>query len=132
MSCVDDVSIGVQVKCNVLVCGFKRCVVYLLGVVVFALWSVKVFFFLFKQKTAYDMRISDWSSDVCSSDLAKEAASKWQSARTDQRRHAQRFRSWGAMPWCSAKRRKPLSNLRIPRTGPAYLDWPCIETAIFR
>src|SRR3546814_10429779 len=26
-------------------------------------------FFVFKQKTAYDMRISDWSSDVCSSDL---------------------------------------------------------------
>src|SRR3546814_2157338 len=28
-------------------------------------------FFFFKQKTAYDMRISDWSSDVCSSDLKK-------------------------------------------------------------
>src|SRR3546814_4690749 len=28
-----------------------------------------VMFFFFKQKTAYDMRISDWSSDVCSSDL---------------------------------------------------------------
>src|SRR3546814_3863716 len=28
------------------------------------------FFFFFKQKTAYEMRISDWSSDVCSSDLA--------------------------------------------------------------
>src|SRR3546814_5330752 len=28
-----------------------------------------MFFFLFKQKTAYEMRISDWSSDVCSSDL---------------------------------------------------------------
>src|SRR3546814_1357992 len=28
-----------------------------------------LFFFFFKQKTAYDMRISDWSSDVCSSDL---------------------------------------------------------------
>src|SRR3546814_9166665 len=26
--------------------------------------------FFFKQKTAYEMRISDWSSDVCSSDLA--------------------------------------------------------------
>src|SRR3546814_5861768 len=26
-------------------------------------------FFVFKQKTAYEMRISDWSSDVCSSDL---------------------------------------------------------------
>src|SRR3546814_18382193 len=28
-----------------------------------------VVFFFFKQKTAYEMRISDWSSDVCSSDL---------------------------------------------------------------
>src|SRR3546814_4179702 len=28
-------------------------------------------FFFFKQKTAYEMRISDWSSDVCSSDLTK-------------------------------------------------------------
>src|SRR3546814_10789487 len=28
-------------------------------------------FFFFKQKTAYEMRISDWSSDVCSSDLAQ-------------------------------------------------------------
>src|SRR3546814_7003243 len=32
---------------------------------------VRIFdFFFFKQKTAYDMRISDWSSDVCASDLA--------------------------------------------------------------
>src|SRR3546814_2822204 len=29
-------------------------------------------FFFFKQKTAYEMRISDWSSDVCSSDLLRE------------------------------------------------------------
>src|SRR3546814_11813826 len=28
-----------------------------------------MFFFFFKQKTAYEVRISDWSSDVCSSDL---------------------------------------------------------------
>src|SRR3546814_13820531 len=28
-----------------------------------------IFFFFFKQKTSYEMRISDWSSDVCSSDL---------------------------------------------------------------
>src|SRR3546814_6207648 len=34
-------------------CGFSGC----------------IFFFFFKQKTAYEMRISDWSSDVCSSDL---------------------------------------------------------------
>src|SRR3546814_9464209 len=33
-----------------------------------------VFFFFFKQKTAYEMRISDWSSDVCSSDLLLNGA----------------------------------------------------------
>src|SRR3546814_10382861 len=31
-----------------------------------------MYFFFFKQKTAYEMRISDWSSDVCSSDLKVE------------------------------------------------------------
>src|SRR3546814_1744313 len=40
------------------------------------LWSfpVRILFFFFKQKTAYEMRISDWSSDVCSSDLRVLAA----------------------------------------------------------
>src|SRR3546814_3267733 len=33
-----------------------------------------MFVFFFKQKTAYEMRISDWSSDVCSSDLLLEVA----------------------------------------------------------
>src|SRR3546814_5663131 len=33
-----------------------------------------VIFFFFKQKTAYELRISDWSSDVCSSDLPIGAA----------------------------------------------------------
>src|SRR3546814_6129619 len=33
-------------------------------------------FFFFKQKTAYEMRISDWSSDVCSSDL------RWRTTRS--------------------------------------------------
>src|SRR3546814_16676134 len=40
------------------------------------------FFFFFKQKTAYEMRISDWSSDVCSSDLSLYPA------RSPQRRRA--------------------------------------------
>src|SRR3546814_7149175 len=35
-----------------------------------------VLFFFCKQKTAYDLRISDWSSDVCSSDLMPPVASK--------------------------------------------------------
>src|SRR3546814_4785418 len=37
----------------------------------FGLLLCRVFFF-FKQKTAYEMRISDWSSDVCSSDLPQQ------------------------------------------------------------
>src|SRR3546814_1804113 len=41
------------------------CVMFL--VVLLVLFFV---FFFFKQKTAYEMRISDWSSDVCSSDLS--------------------------------------------------------------
>src|SRR3546814_18399097 len=43
------------------------------------MWFV-FFFFFFKQKTAYEMRISDWSSDVCSSDLHRivlTGASGW-------------------------------------------------------
>src|SRR3546814_4374408 len=47
------------------------CVV-LFECMVFCLWGFDIrysCFFFFKQKTAYEMRISDWSSDVCSSDL---------------------------------------------------------------
>src|SRR3546814_1675525 len=40
--------------------------------VICVIMCVNVFFF--KQKTAYEMRISDWSSDVCSSDLAEKFA----------------------------------------------------------
>src|SRR3546814_20709962 len=35
------------------------------------------YFFFFKQKTAYEMRISDWSSDVCSSDLTPSDIAAW-------------------------------------------------------
>src|SRR3546814_4030479 len=50
---------------------------------VFGIWNIECkgedmkfcyIFFFFKQKTAYDMRISDWSSDVCSSDLHPQRA----------------------------------------------------------
>src|SRR3546814_2683808 len=34
-----------------------------------ALFDLLIFVFFFKQKTAYELRISDWSSDLCSSDL---------------------------------------------------------------
>src|SRR3546814_9577795 len=41
-----------------------------------------LFFFFFKQKTAYEMRISDWSSDVCSSDLTGASAREAEKIRT--------------------------------------------------
>src|SRR3546814_4690457 len=47
--------------------------------------------FLFKQKTAYEMRISDWSSDVCSSDLRPRAA-RWRWWRLRARPKPARFR----------------------------------------
>src|SRR3546814_1680879 len=61
-----------------------------------------VMFFFFKQKTAYEMRISDWSSDVCSSDLAPG----YRSARDDR----------GAT---NNNDGQPLQHDRINRTGTA-------------
>src|SRR3546814_10851391 len=50
---------------------FLRCSCFHLRYLFF-LFFFDLFFF-FKQKTAYEMRISDWSSDVCSSDLPPAA-----------------------------------------------------------
>src|SRR3546814_6051395 len=44
--------------------------VVILVLCIFDITFSSFFLFFFKQKTAYEMRISDWSSDVCSSDLA--------------------------------------------------------------
>src|SRR3546814_2289762 len=48
----------------------------LMRVAVACLDHAYVLFFFFKQKTAYEMRISDWSSDVCSSDLRAMARTR--------------------------------------------------------
>src|SRR3546814_4218273 len=52
--------------------GWLRGCCYIICHVDSAVAGVEYLFF-FKQKTAYEMRISDWSSDVCSSDLAARA-----------------------------------------------------------
>src|SRR3546814_6053818 len=62
------------------------------------------FIFFFKQKTAYEMRISDWSSDVCSSDLPSRHRSRFARARlpvhsTSGHMHA------SSAPWRSEERR---------------------------
>src|SRR3546814_10442585 len=56
-----------SIVCICIGCSCGCCCVMLVT------WCLVVFFF--KQKTAYEMRISDWSSDVCSSDL--DAMVQW-------------------------------------------------------
>src|SRR3546814_5167559 len=79
------------------------------------------FFLFFKQKTAYEMRISDWSSDVCSSDLS-------------QRRNIARLRRI-RMPADDAERAGgahpntvPSISLRAVRSMPASVGCPCSST----
>src|SRR3546814_8379268 len=45
------------------------CIVLVVYLYFLLFFMCSLFCFFFKQKTAYEMRISDWSSDVCSSDL---------------------------------------------------------------
>src|SRR3546814_1174669 len=65
---------------------------------------VFIVFFFFKQKTAYEMRISDWSSDVCSSDLGARAGSG------------------------GPKQYRPLAGEAVlARTARAFLDHPGVD-----
>src|SRR3546814_9522862 len=67
-----------------------------IAVVLFILLFLSFSFFFFKQKTAYDMRISDWSSDVCSSDLQIVDRPRGGARGADQRSGAGVRRSAGA------------------------------------
>src|SRR3546814_1892493 len=73
--------------------------------------------FFFKQKTAYEMRISDWSSDVCSSDLISSVSATFWSIR---RRETPSWASWrssatpgaGGMPVTAASWRACIAAIR--------------------
>src|SRR3546814_8669416 len=74
--------------------------------------------FFFKQKTAYEMRISDWSSDVCSSDLISSVSATFWSIR---RRETPSWASWrssatpgaGGMPVTAASWRACIAAIRL-------------------
>src|SRR3546814_19454521 len=57
-----------------------------------------MYFFFFKQKTAYEMRISDWSSDVCSSDLSTRRSRRPRAARRNRGSDSCPPASWRAFP----------------------------------
>src|SRR3546814_17709015 len=63
--------------------------------------SLFLLFFFFKQKTAYEMRISDWSSDVCSSDLR---AARSASASAKRKSTGSQVSSENAVGSCARKR----------------------------
>src|SRR3546814_10591756 len=87
-------------------------------VVLFLVVSLCCFFF-FKQKTAYEMRISDWSSDVCSSDLQ----SKRQSANCGRKsaRSPGRFQSSRRQAWSGANLRSAM-KLMVAFSSPLGLS----------
>src|SRR3546814_11157073 len=77
-------------------------------------WLRNFFFFFFKQKTAYEMRISDWSSDVCSSDLpgVKDAD---RAADRDRERGEQRERAHCLVVAAHQQRGEPEQDRRLMR-----------------
>src|SRR3546814_8455143 len=82
-------------------------------------WFVVFIFFFFKQKTAYEMRISDWSSDVCSSDLLWSGRPRW--GRPD--RLHQKTSNRPAAPWPPPMHMVTTAYL-TPRRLPSMRAWP--------
>src|SRR3546814_4077214 len=68
-----------------------------------------LFFFFFKQKTAYEMRISDWSSDVCSSDLMTRTHGR---SRRGERLYAKApFGKWRTLTFLAALRHDRIDEI---------------------
>src|SRR3546814_3626168 len=76
-------------------------------------------FFFFKQKTAYEMRISDWSSDVCSSDLAYQDAMPDINDRDDETQLVRRARRGQEAAFAEIYRRhaRAIHSLALRLTG---------------
>src|SRR3546814_13167337 len=73
------------------------------------------FFFFFKQKTAYELRISDWSSDVCSSDLSDRINSCVRCGKTaPEPARALCSDSWYRTTWSFHMRRQASRWARVP------------------
>src|SRR3546814_8463557 len=91
---------------------------------ILSLFLFFVFFFFFKQKTAYEMRISDWSSDVCSSDLLH--------------RFWQKIMTWWRLIWpawatatcvgAPTSWREGASFARLPRSEERRVGKECVST----
>src|SRR3546814_10185680 len=87
--------------------------------------------FFFKHETAYEMRISDWSSDVCSSDLPTIEGGRW---RRDQMESTGHYRHWRKD--FERVREIGVSHLRygpplhLIFEGPCRYDWSFTDTVM--
>src|SRR3546814_4491377 len=94
---------------------------------------MREFFFFFKQKTAYEMRISDWSSDVCSSDLlwslSSSSAPNWLLETTRLLRQLQSQCSISCKGSCATRASgMPLRCLDRPRSDERRVGKECVST----
>src|SRR3546814_9886558 len=94
-------------------CIYYLCFILLFKCVVLHCCISFRFFFFFKQKTAYDLRISDWIADVCPSDLRPSISV---------RRSAPCARPCPCSPHCAVRSPCCLSSSRALRHRPT---WPC-------
>src|SRR3546814_19139100 len=82
---------------------------------------VVVCFLFFKQKTAYEMRISDWSSDVCSSDLSGWRAWRSRHDATTTRPSQERRKPRALLPEAQVSRARPLAGSASSTQLASYL-----------
>src|SRR3546814_9028381 len=88
-----------------------------------------VLFFFFKQKTAYEMRISDWSSDVCSSDLAGRKVALTLSDSFCVDRHRDEFRALvDQVDIVFANEAEILSLYQVARSEERRVGKECVST----
>src|SRR3546814_815436 len=80
--------------------------------------SIDIIFFFFKQKTAYELRISDWSSDVCSSDLPASAPRATRPAPAPRRRRTTRRPARDRRASSRPARRRPRNPATAADTAP--------------
>src|SRR3546814_11981666 len=80
---------------------------------------IMFYFFFFKHKTAYEMRISDWSSDVCSSDLGADGVAP-------QRLHLAAFERPVTVAFTLALDRQPVDVAAEPALGVPRIAVPSV------
>src|SRR3546814_3533683 len=98
-------------------------------VVVCVVWVVLLLFFFVKQKTAYDMRISDWSSDVCSSDLRRRTSLVWvERASTTERTSSHRESNSSRRPAYGPGAVTPSQRADAKRSEERRVGKECVST----